>query len=237
MAVVVAAALTPMNLTTSTFRLRLAAGAVALTALTALALPTLPADSLEADSAAFAAIAADSASFAAWSAPMLLTDEMLAGEGEKPFSPEEFYTQVGEQMNEYAAQYLGRRYRLGATGPKAFDCSGFTQNIFRNFGMSLDRTSRAQWTQGENVDLDDVRPGDLLFFSGRRANKRVGHVAMVTSVDKATGKVEFIHASSSKGITYQTFPDNGYFSKRYLGARRYLGTEGFQPEVAANPVG
>lgn len=199
---------------------------------------TLPTDSTAATNAV--AIPADSLTpippDSIWHSPMLPTEEMLAMEiadAERPMDLNEVCELLAGKMNDYASQYLGTRYRLGATGPKAFDCSGFTQNIFRHFGLDLNRTSRAQYAQGEKIDrLEDVRPGDLLFFSGRRANKQVGHVAMVTSVDPATGELEFIHASSSKGITYQRFPDNGYFSKRYLGARRILGTEGFDDLTA-----
>lgn len=164
---------------------------------------------------------------------MLPTADMLAEADELIDDAEiDVYEILAKEMNDYAAKYLGIRYRLGATGPKAFDCSGFTQNIFRNFGMELNRTARTQYKQGEKVDLDDVKPGDLLFFSGRRVSKNVGHVAMVTNVDEKTGEVEFIHASSSKGIAYQKFPDNGYYSKRYLGARRILGTDGFDDVVS-----
>lgn len=157
-----------------------------------------------------------------WKAPMLLPPEEPAEEEEVPD-----YADIARQMGEFASNYLGARYRLGSTGPKSFDCSGFTSHIYKNFGLLLNRTSRAQYTQGDKVDLAEVKPGDLLFFSGRRVSKNVGHVGMVMSVDPVTGEMEMIHASSSKGITVQKFPDNGYFSRRFIGARRYLGTEGF----------
>lgn len=158
-----------------------------------------------------------------WNSPLIASmDEVIAVD-----TTELTHLDIARRMKEYAAKYLGTRYRFGATGPKSFDCSGFTSHIFKNFGLELNRTSRGQYTQGENVDIKDVRPGDLLFFSGRTPGKQVGHVAMVTSVDPATGKMEFIHASSSKGISYQTFPDNGYYSRRFIGARRILGTDDF----------
>ena len=113
----------------------------------------------------------------------------------------------------------------GATGPSAFDCSGFTSYIYRNFGIEIKRTSREQFTQGRNVNLADLQPGDLLFFSSRSSGRgRVGHVAMVASVDKENGTCRFIHASTKKGVTYQTFPDNAYYSTHFIGARRVLGT-------------
>ncbi len=168
--------------------------------------------------------APDDSSVLAWKAPMLLPPEDTT-------VVEPDYAEIARQMGDFASNYLGVRYRLGAIGPKSFDCSGFTSHIFKNFGLSLNRTSRAQYTQGDKVDLTDVKPGDLLFFSGRRISKNVGHVGMVVSVDPVTGELEMIHASSSNGISIQKFPDNGYFSRRFIGARRYLGTEGFTEAV------
>lgn len=111
----------------------------------------------------------------------------------------------------------------GAVGPRNFDCSGFTSYVFRNQGIELPRTSRMQYTQGEKVDRSDLRPGDLMFFSSPRTRKGVvGHVGMVVSVDEESGSVTFIHASTSKGITYQKFPDGGYYSRNYIGAKRVI---------------
>lgn len=122
---------------------------------------------------------------------------------------------------DYAAKYLGRPYRSGAKGPSAFDCSGFTSYVFKNYGIALSPSSRAQATQGEKIALEQVRPGDLLFFGGRRGGSTVGHVALAVDVDD-NGTITFIHASNSKGITYDRYPDGGYYSKRYIGARRVL---------------
>lgn len=129
------------------------------------------------------------------------------------------------KMTDYAASFLGTRYRLGASGPKAFDCSGFTSYVFRNFGITLSRTSRQQYTQGERVATDELQPGDLMFFSSRSSGKgNVGHVGIVVEVDNETGSCTFIHASTKRGVVYQKFPDGGYYQKHYIGAKRILGT-------------
>lgn len=134
-------------------------------------------------------------------------------------------SELVSQMKDFAATLLGTRYRLGAAGPKQFDCSGFVGYVFRNFGFNLNRDSRSQYLQGERVEKDELKPGDLLFFSSRSSGKgRVGHVAMVVDVN-ADGSCTFIHASSSKkGVVYQNFPDNGYYSRHYIGAKRIIGT-------------
>lgn len=126
-----------------------------------------------------------------------------------------------DEIIDYASQFLGRPYRRGAKGPKAFDCSGFTSFIFANFNIALSPSSRTQFTQGESISRDEIQPGDLLFFAGHRGGKTVGHVAMAVSVDD-NGKVRFIHAATSGGIRHDVFPDGGYYSQRYIGARRVL---------------
>lgn len=131
---------------------------------------------------------------------------------------------VADNLKEYAAKFLGTRYVWGATGPKSFDCSGFTSYIFRNQGIKLHRTSSAQFTQGTKVEHKKWLPGDLLFFSSRRSGKgRVGHVAMVVDVNP-DGSCTFIHASTKRGVVYQKFPDGGYYSRNYVGAKRIIDT-------------
>ena len=139
--------------------------------------------------------------------------------------------EITDNLKNFAAKFIGRRYVWGSTGPKTFDCSGFTSYIFRNAGVTLNRTSRMQYTQGEPVkNTSDLRPGDLMFFSSPRSGKgRVGHVAMVVEVDDNGKSLTFIHAASSKGVSYQRFPDGGSDSRNYIGAKRIL-----QPEHTVN---
>lgn len=128
---------------------------------------------------------------------------------------------LADQIIEYATRYLGRPYRSGAKGPSAFDCSGFTSYIFNKYGIKLSPSSSAQATQGQHIATDQIRPGDLLFFGGRRGGRNVGHVALAVDIDD-NGTITFIHASTSQGITYNKYPDGGYYSKRFLGARRVI---------------
>lgn len=59
---------------------------------------------------------------------------------------------------------LGKPYRWGGNGPENFDCSGFTSWVWREAGVSLPRTSRAQYADGRKVSRSDVQPGDLVYF-------------------------------------------------------------------------
>ena len=86
-----------------------------------------------------------------------------------------------------AMSKIGAPYRYGAAGPDAFDCSGLVNWAFKNAGVTLPRTSRAQSRVGTPVTLADLRPGDLVFFY-----RPVSHVAIYI----ADGKV--VHASNRR---------------------------------------
>lgn len=129
--------------------------------------------------------------------------------------------ELAAEIIDYATNYLGRPYHSGGKGPKAFDCSGFTSYVFRNYDIALSPSSSGQYTQGVKIDTDEIRPGDLLFFGGRAGGKNVGHVALAVDVDD-DGTVTFIHAATNSGIRYDRYPDDGYYSRRYIGARRVL---------------
>jgi len=72
-----------------------------------------------------------------------------------------------------ARSQLGVPYVWGGTSPDGFDCSGLTQWAFEKAGIELPRTSRAQSQAGQDVDLDNMQPGDLIFF-----NSPVSHVGI-----------------------------------------------------------
>lgn len=147
----------------------------------------------------------------------------IPDEEETEVSYEDKIKSVVDELKTFAARFLGRRYVWGATGPQNFDCSGFTSYVFRQAGINLNRTSQMQYRQGTPVNKDELKPGDLMFFSSPRTGRGVvGHVGMVVEVDDDGKNVTFIHASTSKGITYQKFPDGGYFNRRYIGAKRVL---------------
>jgi cell wall-associated NlpC family hydrolase len=118
----------------------------------------------------------------------------------------------------YAKTFLGVPYRYGGTTPSGFDCSGFINFIFGNFGFSLVRTSYGLAELGETVALSDIQPGDLLFFKGSNVNSTsVGHVAMVIEVKD--GSFKFIH-SANGGVQITNFNTSRYYIQRYVKAKR-----------------
>lgn len=117
------------------------------------------------------------------------------------------------------AKHLGKRYVHGAKGPNQFDCSGFTSYVYKQFGYSISPGSRLQYTQGVPVARNELRKGDLVFFTSRSSGNNVGHVGIVVSADNEKGTFKFIHASV-KGVRYNDF--EGYYVPRYVGARRII---------------
>ncbi|GAB2681496.1 C40 family peptidase [Thalassiella azotivora] len=65
-----------------------------------------------------------------------------------------------------AERYVGTMYRYGGTTPEGFDCSGFTQYVYAQLGVSLPRTSSAQAQAGRRVPASEARPGDLVWTPG-----------------------------------------------------------------------
>ena len=104
-------------------------------------------------------------------------------------------------------------------GPNAFDCSGFTSYVYKQFGYSISPASRIQYTDGVKVDRKHLRKGDLVFFTSRSSGKDVGHVGIVVSADNETGAFKFIHASI-RGVKISEC--EGYYANRYVGARRII---------------
>lgn len=111
-----------------------------------------------------------------------------------------------------AVSLLGSRYSYGASGPYAFDCSGFTSYVFRSVGISLPHNAAEQYQYGRYVSRDDLMPGDLVFFG---SDGGINHVGIYSGNDS------FISATTSGGVRYASL-DYGYFADTYRGARRLL---------------
>jgi len=125
-----------------------------------------------------------------------------------------------DEIINFAKTFLGVPYVYGGASPAGFDCSGFIQYVFKEYGFSLARTAGAQSLFGMVVTLDELQPGDLLYFKGRNVNSTsIGHVGMVTGV--VNGKVEFIHAAG-KSVKMETLNKNSYYVPRFIKARRNL---------------
>ena len=89
-------------------------------------------------------------------------------------------TQAVATAISYAEQQLGKPYLWGGTGPDAFDCSGLVMMAYRAAGISIERTSQAQWASETRVPASQAQPGDLVFFAGADGTVTdPGHVGLV----------------------------------------------------------
>ncbi|WP_442780871.1 C40 family peptidase [Chryseobacterium sp. SL1] len=133
-----------------------------------------------------------------------------------------FDGKISKSINELlkdAEKYLGAPYKFGGNTSSGFDCSGFTVKVFEENDFKLPRRSADQAEAGYQIDIKDVKPGDLLFFA-TAGGSRVSHVGIVHDIG-SDGEVKFIHASTSKGVIISSLNET-YWNKAYLHAQRVL---------------
>jgi cell wall-associated NlpC family hydrolase len=123
-------------------------------------------------------------------------------------------TATAQDAIDQAMDLLGIRYRRGGSSPEAgFDCSGFVGHVFREgLGLMLPRSSKEMSKSGEVIDRDELRPGDLVFFNTMR--KAFSHVGIYL------GDNQFVHAPRTGGRVRIEDLRDGYWMKRFNGARR-----------------
>lgn len=119
------------------------------------------------------------------------------------FSPLEEAAQASASLRtrivNYALQFVGNPYVWGGTSlTNGVDCSGFTMQVMRNFGISLPHYSGSQARMGKAVSSSEMRPGDLIFYAN--SSGTVNHVAMYI------GNGQIVHAASRRsGIKISTW--------------------------------
>lgn len=107
----------------------------------------------------------------------VLTDEMaaIAASYRTPAT-----SRAGTTAISWARTQLGKKYAWGGAGPDTYDCSGLVMRAFEKAGRQLPRVTRDQWKATTRVSLDDLRPGDLLFWSSNGQPSEIYHVAIYT---------------------------------------------------------
>ena len=113
-----------------------------------------------------------------------------------------------------ALNMIGVRYRWGGNSPDSgLDCSGFVRYVFQDtLGMSLPRRAEEMSRVGEKVSMSNLKPGDLVFFNTMR--RTFSHVGIYIGDNK------FVHSPSTGSTIRVDDLDNGYWEKRFTGARR-----------------
>jgi cell wall-associated NlpC family hydrolase len=119
---------------------------------------------------------------------------------------------VQPEVVSLALSLRGTPYKNGGSDLEGFDCSGFVQWVFAHNGLALPREVKDQYRTGRDIDTDDVKAGDLVFF--QTVSPGASHVGI------ALGGGEFVHAPSSRGVVRVEKYTSGYWADRWVGARR-----------------
>ena len=157
-----------------------------------------------------------------WLLPIFASFMILSGAGA---DKAEAATQ--SQLTNTAYKYIGVPYVYGGTTTSGLDCSGYTRLVFKQLGISLNRTSAAQYSQGTAVSKSNLQVGDLVFYN--TSGKGVSHVGIYI------GNNKFIHSATSSGVTV-TSMSTSYWAKRYVGAKRIATFEADKVQQVASEI-
>ena len=127
-----------------------------------------------------------------------------------------------DSLIRYAMKFIGTPYRLGAVGPKEYDCSSYVRKVYSGIGIDLPRYTWTQIKAGREVSrIQDLQKGDLVFFGKKRGVREIGHIGIVVNVDLEHSAFTFIHCGTASGVSIQRL-SHPYFLMRYMAARRIL---------------
>jgi hypothetical protein len=150
---------------------------------------------------------------------LLASQPAVAVEGmpDNPMPPVSRFKEFTNRASDVALQamsMLGIRYKMGGNTPESgLDCSGLVRHVFKQaWGTVLPRTAEEISKVGEQVDRQELRPGDLVFFNTLR--RTFSHVGIYLGDNK------FIHSPSAGGQVRIESMDLAYWKARFNGARR-----------------
>lgn len=119
---------------------------------------------------------------------------------------------------EEARTYIGTPYKWGGNDNRGIDCSGLLVRSFESIGLKIPRTTSQQIEIGKSVSLKKSKKGDLVFFAFGKSKRKVTHVGILSEL-KNSSDINFIHASSSRGVV-ETQLIKDYYLKRLRKVKR-----------------
>lgn len=123
----------------------------------------------------------------------------------------------GQEIADYALQFVGYRYVYGGASPKGFDCSGLTKYVYAQFGYNINRTASNQLDNGTPVSMSELQPGDLVMFKKKgTGSSRASHVGIYI------GNNQFVHASSPEVGVIVSKMNSAYYTTGFVGGRRIV---------------
>ena len=122
-----------------------------------------------------------------------------------------------QQVLENAIKLIGVKYKYGGTDSTGFDCSGFTQYLYKSVSIDLPHNANSQAKIGKKIKLEDAKAGDLIFFG----NTKAFHAGMIFKNNN--GNIELIHCVSG-GVNHQNYSDENtkYWLKRVLCVKQII---------------
>ena len=148
-----------------------------------------------------------------------------------PFYGMQTALELRNQLLSVAKDYIGVPYVSGGTSRWGFDCSGYTQYVFNEVGLSINRTVLSQLEEGIIVAKEDLQCGDFVIFSYTGDNG-----GFASHIGIYVGNDQVIHASSSRGVTISDL-NSQYYTYHYQCARRViLEEEAFQLSIPVTGV-
>lgn len=123
-----------------------------------------------------------------------------------------------DELVAFSKTFLGTPYVYAKQDPKTgFDCSGFINYVYKNYDIAVPRSSSGFKGFGKKIEIQNVKLGDVLVFTGYKDTSVIGHLGIVCEADGLNSK--FIHASSGK-VMQVTISDlnSSHYAKRFLHA-------------------
>lgn len=142
-----------------------------------------------------------------------------------PFASTETKAAEPDDIAIYALKFEGTPYKFGGTTTAGFDCSGYILHVFKNFDISLPRTSADQFDVGTPVSKSNLQEGDLVFFANTY-KPGISH----TGIYLGDGNVI---SAESKGVAISNINTNPYWGPKYAGAKRLSGVKSVTAPIQA----